>query len=116
VTNDRRKQLQQQYRQQPLEAGVYRIVNQRTGKALLGSSLNLPSMRGKLDFARRTGTPSALDHRLWNDVRKDGIDAFAFEILEVLEITPEMTQTRINEDLAALEALWRERLADQSLY
>ena len=115
MKHDRRKQLQQLYRQQPPEAGVYRIVNQRTGRALLGSSLNLPSVRGKLDFARRTGTSSALDHRLARDIREFGLDAFTLEVLEVLETTPEMTQAQINQDLAALEALWRERLATSLL-
>lgn len=116
MDNQRRKQLQQQYRQQPPEAGVYRIVNQRTARTLLGSSLNLASMRGKLEFAQKTGTPSALDHRLGHDVREFGLDAFAFEVLEVLEVTPEMTATQVQQDLEALEALWRERLAESPLY
>ena len=116
MNTDRRKQLQQQYRQQRPEAGVYRIVNERTGRALLGASRNLPSVRGKLDFARRTGTPSALDHRLARDIREFGLEAFTFEILELLETTSEMTSTQIEQDLEALEALWRERLSGTALY
>ena len=95
---------------------MYRIVNQRTDKALLGSALNLPSVRAKLDFARATNSPGALDHRLGKDVREYGVDAFTFEILEVLDVTPEMTPTRIREDLDALESLWRERLGSTALY
>jgi hypothetical protein len=116
VNNARRKQLLEIYKRQPPEAGVYRIVNQRSGRALVGSSLNLPSVRAKLEFARRTGTPSALDHRLWFDIREVGIDAFGFEILEVLDTRPEMTATQIQQDLAALEALWLERLGASLLY
>jgi hypothetical protein len=108
--------LVDEYKRRPPEAGVYRIVDQRTGKTLLGSALNLSSVRGKLDFARATNSPGALDHRLGKDIREHGIDAFTFEILELLDVTPEMTATRIREDLYALEALWRERLGSTPMY
>jgi hypothetical protein len=116
VAQSRRKQLVDEYKRRPPEAGVYRIVNQRTGKALLGSALNLSSVRGKLDFARATNSPGALDHRLAKDASEYGIDAFTFEILEVLDVSPEMTSARIREDLDALEALWRERLSSTASY
>src|SRR5438105_470510 len=60
----RRKDLLNQYRRSGPEAAVYRIVNTRSGKALLGSTPNLGSVRGKLDFARATGSASVLDRRL----------------------------------------------------
>jgi hypothetical protein len=82
---------------------------------LLGSAMNLPSVQAKLEFARTTGTPGALDHRLKRDVAEYGLEAFSFEVLEVLDVTPEMTQTQIRQDLDALEGLWRERLSDHSL-
>ena len=111
-----RKALQAQYRQTRPEAGVYRIVNGRTGRALLGSSSNLPSVQAKLDFARRTNTPSALDHRLHADARQYGPDAFTFEILERLDLTPEASNQQLQSDLATLEALWRERLQSADVY
>lgn len=112
----RRKELSNDYKQSGPEAGVYRIVNLRTNRSLLGSTRNLASVRGKLEFARATNTPSALDRRLAEDFRKFGPDAFSLEILEVLEIRPEMTDARIREDLATLEELWREKLETTSLY
>jgi len=112
----RRRELQDRYRQSGPEAGVYRIVNRRTGKVLLGSSINLASVRAKLDFARSTGLISALDHRLHADARALGPDAFAFETLDRLEPGPDQTGAQIREDLAALEALWRERQDPVSLY
>jgi hypothetical protein len=116
VDNQRRKELLAEYKQRPPEAGVYRIVNTRTGKMLLGSARNLASVQGKLDFARNTNTPGALDHRLGADARAYGMDTFAFEVLEVLDIGPEQTSTQIGEDLQALETLWRERLPSEQLY
>jgi hypothetical protein len=116
VAQDRRKQLVHEFKQRPPAAGVYRIVNERTGKVLLGSAMNLASVRGKLEFARATNTPGALDHRLSKDVREYGLDAFRFEVLEVLEVGTGRTQAQAREDLEALEALWRERLSAEELY
>jgi hypothetical protein len=57
-----------------------------------------------------------LDHRLVADARQVGLDAFELEILEVVEVRPEMTPAEIRADLATLEALWRERLDPAHLY
>jgi hypothetical protein len=112
----RRRELLAQYKQTHPEAGVYRIVNIRNNKALLGSTPNLASIRNKLAFAQSTNTPGALDHRLSKDIRQFGLDAFALEVLDVLETTPEMTAAAIRQELATLEALWREKLDPAQLY
>ena len=112
----RRKELVAEYKRTGPEAGVYRLVNTQTGKALLGSTLNLGSMRSKLEFSRATGTLSALDRKIRADVEKYGVDAFSLDVLEVLEVHPEMTPDEIRSDLATLEALWRERLDPAQLY
>jgi hypothetical protein len=72
----RRKELLTEYKQTHPEAGVYRIVNTQNGRALLGSTPNLASIRNKLEFARSTNTPGALDYRLATDIRRFGLDAF----------------------------------------
>jgi hypothetical protein len=112
----RRKQLLSDARHSRPEAGVYCIVNSRSGKALLGSAVNLASVRGKLEFARTTGTPSALDWRSVADAREFGLEALSLEVLEPLETTTDMTPARIRDDLNALEQLWRERLDPSLLY
>ena len=112
----RRRELRDQYQETRAEAGVYRIINWETGRALLGSSPNLPSIRNKIAFARSTGSAGVFDHRLRADVAKYGIDAFDLEILEVLETTPEMTRDDILRDLATLESIWREEQNPETLY
>jgi hypothetical protein len=112
----RRKDLVAQYKQTEPEAGVYRIINSRNNKTLLGSTPNLASIRNRLEFAKSTNSPGALDHRLRKDIREFGVDAFSLEVLEVLETKPEMTPAEIRDDLAALEALWREKLNPALLY
>jgi hypothetical protein len=109
----RRRELKEQARQNPPEAGVYRIVNKKAGTYLLGSAANLDSMRSKLAFARSTGSPSALDLRLKAEILRDGLENFDLEILDTLTVTPEMAAADIRAELATLEVLWRERLAGQ---
>jgi hypothetical protein len=112
----RRKQLVSEYKQARPEAGVYRIVNSQNGKVLLGSSPNLPSVQSKMEFARTTNAATIFGYKMAPDIRKFGIDAFSLEILEVLEIRPEMTQAEILAELKTLEALWREQQAPSLLY
>lgn len=111
-----RKELISEYKQTRREAGVYRIVNKQTGKALLGSSLNLDSVRSKMEFARTTGSSGVLGYQLKRDIERLGIESFELEILEVLETKPEMTDAQVRADLTTLEQLWRERYEADELY
>lgn len=112
----RRRRLRAAYEGRPREAAVYLLRNDRAGRALLGSTLDLASVRSRLEFARATGMGGALDLRLTDDIRRFGIGAFELEILETLDITPAMTLAEVRADLAALEELCRERLDPASLY
>ena len=112
----RRKELSTEYKQTRREAGVYRIVNKETGKALLGSSLNLDSERSKMEFARTTGSSGVLGYQIKRDIERLGIENFDLEILEVLETKPEMTDSQVRADLITLEQLWRERYEAHELY
>ena len=111
-----RKTLIEHYKQTPPAAGVYRIVNTRTGKALLGATTNLANIRNKLDFATSTRTYGVLDRRLRADIEQFGIEAFDLEIVETLTVTPEMTAAKVREELETLEALHRERCDPTALY
>jgi hypothetical protein len=114
--HNRRKELRTQARENPPAAGVYRIVNTATGKAFLGSALNLPSVESKLAFGKKINHAGVLDRTLHADVAQYGIEAFTFEILEVLDVTPGSTPAAIRADLAVLEALWSEKLSGDMLY
>jgi hypothetical protein len=112
----RRKELTEQYRQTIPEAGVYLIRNAGNGKALLGSTVDLGSLRNKLEFARTTNMPSVLDGRMARDIAQFGIDALSLDVLEVVDVTPEMTDGQVRDDLATLVSLWREKLGSSTLY
>ena len=110
-----RKALREQY-EQTREAGVYRILNSGNTKSLLGSALNLASVRNRFAFAKSTNSLGGLDLRLSKDIRQFGFAAFSLEVLEVLGTAPEMTEAEIAEDLATLEGLWREKFDPATLY
>ena len=112
----RRKELLAQYKQTRPEAAVYRIVNTRTGRALLGSTPNLGVLRNKLEFARSTKMAGVLDRRLRPDIETYGIESFSIEVLELVEPEPETTAAELQQELATLEALWREKQDPALLY
>ena len=112
----RRKDLKQQYRENPPQAGVYRIVNEATGKGLLKATANLPAAANRLAFAQSTGSLSALDQRLRRDLGEAGASALRFEILDVLEVEAGTPAEDVAGDLEALESLWREKLDPATLY
>ncbi len=116
VDRARRKALAAEFGRSSPEAGVYRIVNRRTGRFLLGSTANLAGLRGKFEFASSTNSPGALGSRLGEDLAGSGFGSFSFEVLDDLEVKPGMTPVQIAEDLAILEALWREKTDPSLLY
>ena len=61
-----------------------RIVNRRTGRVLIGSSMNLASVAAKLSFARGVGGNCGLDHRLYWVSAEFGIGALEFEMMDVV--------------------------------
>ena len=112
----RRKALLEQYQQSLADAGVYRILNLKSGRFLLGSSSNLAGFRNRFEFARSNQSAAALDAKLREDIDKYGFDDFSCEVLDTLEVTAEMGPEQIAADAAALAALGRERFDPALLY
>jgi hypothetical protein len=111
MDRDRRRQLADEYRLRPREAAVYLIRDGRSGRALLASTPDLASLRNRFDFALATGTASAIDGRITTAIAPDGLDALSLEVIDVLEVDATATEAQVRDDLAALEAAWREKLA-----
>jgi hypothetical protein len=112
----RRRELKANYKESHPEAGVYALRNMRNGKVLIGSALNLASMRNKLEFARSTNSPGALDLRLCTEIETYGVHAFELVVLESFQPAPEMSDAEILNELKALEQLHRDNIEPQQLY
>lgn len=103
---NRRQELQQQYKDTKQEAGVFQIRNTSNGKVWIVSTKNLRSMNGKrLELAMSTHLNKALQKE-WNEF---GGDAFAIEVLEVLQVK-ETGYFDANDALKKLEEKWLEQL------
>ena len=104
-----RRELIRAYKQSRRPMGVYRVRNTATGRALVGSSPNLPAALNHHRAALRFGAHrNAALQREWNAL---GPDAFAFEVLDTLTPPdPEPAGWDPADDLRVLEALWVERL------
>jgi hypothetical protein len=103
-----RKELQRQYKETPRPVGVYRVRNIRSGRWLLGASVDVPAMLNRQRFQLDAGShPSPALQRDWKEL---GAEAFVFETLDLLEL-PDEPGYKPQDDLRALEGLWREKLA-----
>jgi hypothetical protein len=106
----RRKELKDAYRERARTAGGYRVVNKSTGRYLLATSATLDQVPNKLAFARSTGNLGVLDLRLKAEAAEHVVDAFEIEVLEEFEPDKSATDAEIRDDLAVLEALWKDKL------
>lgn len=112
---DRKEQIAQ-YKQNPPKAGVYWIVNQVTGKYMLGYTMDIKGMQNRFAFAQKYQSYGALPGKLWDDIAVYGGENFVLEVLETLEIKPEMTKNDINDELLLLEKIWLDKLDSQLAY
>src|SRR4051794_29620615 len=116
TSRERRDELRAAYDERPRDAGVYSIRNTATGKVFVASTVDLASVRNRLEFGQTTDSTGVLDRALVADAREHGMKSFEFEVLDVLERDPNSDEREIADDLKALELLWREKLADRRLY
>jgi len=116
MTKDNRKELKAQYKEMKHDAGIYRMVNNPTGKYFLATTTDLQAIKNRFDFAQKTGSHTAFTLKMGQDLAEYGVAAFSLETLEVLDMKPDMTPDQIKKDLKALEALWRETHSGDDFY
>lgn len=107
MTSTDRRALVRAYKETPRPMGVFRIRHIASGRSLIGTSVDLPSILNRHRVQLRLdGHRNEALQREWNAL---GEEAFAFETLDVL--TPrEEPGYDPTDDLAALEAMWLEQL------
>ena len=113
---DRRRELRETYAQRRSEAGVYLLRNTATGRVLIASTMDLASVGNKLDFGRATGSTGVLVRGMAAEAAEHGMAAIELEVLDRLPDVPARTPDEVAADLRALEALWREQLANVPQY
>jgi hypothetical protein len=105
---DRRARIRE-YKEKPLPAGLFLVRNTRTGKLLIGSSLNLPGMLNRQKFQLELG--SHPDSELQADWNALGPEAFEFDVLDQLKESDDPGSNQ-KKDLKTLQVLWLDKLSE----
>lgn len=109
-----RKELKAQYKARRVEGGVYRILNNASGRFYLHYSANIQATRNWFAGCRKLGT---CEHpRIRDDWKKFGGEVFALEVLDLLEKQEEQLPEEFKQDLEMLFKLWAEKLPKDIRY
>jgi hypothetical protein len=110
-----RKAMTRQYKETPRPAGLFAVRNIIESTLLIGTTADLPGMLNRQRFQLELGShPDKILQADWNRL---GPAAFAFEVLDDLEIPAEPGYDP-RDDLATLQEMWIAKLssAGQPLY
>lgn len=102
-----KRDLKREYKENLRPMGIFQIRNLLNDKVFVGSTLNIPGIFNRFEFALKSGGhPNKSLQKDWNE---SGADNFVFEILE--ELPPRESPTYdYKSDLEVLEVLWLEKL------
>ncbi|MEK8128401.1 DUF2087 domain-containing protein [Paenibacillus filicis] len=103
---NRRKELQEQYKEVKIEAGVYQILNTVNDKRFVDASPNLRNLNGR-KFELNSGGHT--NKKLQADWKQYGEAAFKIEVLELVDIK-DSTFFSMKDELKKLEEKWLEKL------
>ncbi|WP_046213228.1 GIY-YIG nuclease family protein [Paenibacillus wulumuqiensis] len=109
---DRRKELQEQYKEMPIQAGIYEVRNIPEQKVWVTSTPNLRTINGSL-FSLELG--SFIHRELQADWTRLGKDQFEVNVLEVLKPL-ENPYERMKDKLQEKEEEWTERLRSEGVH
>ncbi|MCS0653463.1 GIY-YIG nuclease family protein [Cytobacillus firmus] len=104
---ERKRELKQQFKETPIEAGIYQIKNTVNNKIFIGSTNNLKSLNG-VRFSLETNgyMPNRGLQEEWNQFGKE---AFEISVLEKLKKKDD-PYFKEKEALGKLEEKWLEEL------
>jgi group I intron endonuclease len=102
-----RKDINREYKERIIPAGIFQVKNIVNGKVLLGSSLNLEGPLNRHKFMLKIG--SHLNKELQKEWVEFGADQFIFEILEVVNVKDD-PNFNLKDELTLLEQIWLEKL------
>lgn len=105
-TMDYKKELKAQYKELPIQSGVFKITNNENGKIYIGGFNNLKRLNG-LKFMLKTNTfTNKLLQKEWNQF---GADTFSIDTVEMLK-KPKEGYFDEKKELEKLEQKWIEQL------
>ncbi|HHT49234.1 MAG TPA: GIY-YIG nuclease family protein [Firmicutes bacterium] len=110
---DRKKELKQLYKQMKPEMGIFLIRALDDGKCYLQATANLKGTINGTKFKLEAGChPNRQLQKAWQE---KGAANFTFKVLEQLEYEKDETKTDYSEELAILQMVWEEKLAQEKI-
>ncbi|HMM20985.1 MAG TPA: GIY-YIG nuclease family protein [Selenomonadales bacterium] len=102
-----RKEIKQDYKNNPPPLGIFQIQNAKNNKLLIGSTMDLTRVWNRHHFQLRMGCH--VNQALQSDWSACGPEAFSFEVLETVN-QEKVPQEDWRDTLAGLEKKWLEKL------
>lgn len=108
MTMNRRKELQEQYKNMKPDMGVFIVRSIFSNKCYIEETKDLRSAINRTGFILQYGGHP--NKGLQNDWKKHGEENFVIEILEKLSYDKDESKTDYNDELTLLKILWEEKL------
>lgn len=108
MDKQKKKELQNIYKERKITGGICAVKNTANGKMLLSAVANLQGYKNRFEFSKMTD--GCLDKRIEKDWNEYGKDAFELEVLEELDKKEVQTSKEFSEDIETLKEIWLEKL------
>ena len=114
VDKERKREIITEYKQRKETGGVFRLVNEKTGRYWLKAERDLESFKNRIEFSKRVNTcPMGKMQKEWNEF---GAGSFLLEILEEIEKKETESRTGFRDRLKKLEESWAEKFDKEKAY
>ncbi len=111
ISSERKKELQEQYRQMKPDMGILAVINKDHKRCWLEAAPNLKGKQNSVAFQLKNG--SHVNRRLQKDWNELGEQAFQIVVLEQLEYDQDESKTDYREDLEVLKMMRIDKLKEQ---
>lgn len=108
MEKNKRKEAVMAYMETDIPKGIFMIRNQVNGNGYIGSTQNLRGAENSNFFQLRMGV--SRNKELQNEWNEFGESNFSFEVVDLLKKNEESPHTNVKNELAALLAIWIEKL------
>ena len=113
MSNERKKELQAQYKQLKSAMGLFAIINKSNSRYYLETTQNLKGRINSTKFKLNAGVhPNQALQKDWLEV---GADGFEIKILEQIDYDKDEAKTDYSDELEILRMIWIEKLTTETV-
>lgn len=110
---DRKKELKAEYKQMKPPMGIFMISSEGSNKCYIEATPNLKATMNSAKF--KLGAGNHPNKELQKEWKEFGEAHFTLEILEELQYDEDESKVDYSEELALLQMIWEEKLAEQNM-